>query len=48
MHQDAIKPKPFYDLRQIMEEPDHYYFKKENELEFIDVIVNLAIGKHCE
>ena len=48
MHPDAIKPKPFYDLRQIMEGPGRYYFKQEDELDLIDVIVNVAIGKHRE
>ncbi len=48
MNPNAIKPKPFYDLRQIMEGPGHYYFKKEDELDLIDVIVNVAIGKHRE
>ena len=48
MHPDAIKPKPFYDLRQILEGPAHYYFKKEDETDLIDVIVRVAVGKHRE
>ncbi|WP_407411820.1 hypothetical protein [Methanobrevibacter sp.] len=48
MNPDAVKPKPFYDLRQMLEKPAHYYFKKENELDLIDVIVRVAIGKHRE
>ena len=48
MHPDAVKPKPFYDLRQIMEGPGRYYFKQADELDLIDVIVNVAIGKHRE
>ena len=48
MHPDAIKPKPFYDLRQMLEGPTQYYFKQNDELDLIDVIVNVAIGKHRE
>ena len=48
MNPDAVKPRPFYDLRQMLEKPAHYYFKKENELDLIDVIVRVAIGKHRE
>ena len=48
MHQDAIKPRPFYDLRQMLEGPAYYYFKKEDETDLIDVIVRVAIGKHRE
>ena len=48
MHPDAIKPKPFYDLRQMLEGPAQYYFKQNEELDLIDVIVNVAIGKHRE
>ena len=48
MHPDAIKPKPFYDLRQMLEGPAQYYFKQNDELDLIDVIVNVAIGKHRE
>ena len=28
MHPDAIKPRPFYDLRQMLEESAYYYFKQ--------------------
>ena len=48
MHPDAVKPKPFYDLRQMLEGPAQYYFKQNDELDLIDVIVNVAIGKHRE
>ena len=48
MHPDAVKPKPFYDLRQMLEGPAYYYFKKEDEVDLIDVIVRVAIGKHRE
>lgn len=46
MHQDAVKPRPFYDLRQMLEGPAYYYFKKEDGTDLIDVIVRVAIGKH--
>ena len=48
MNPRAIKPKPFYDLRQMLEGPAYYYFKKEDEVDLIDVIVGVAIGKHRE
>ena len=48
MHPDAVKPRPFYDLRQMLEGPAYYYFKKEDETDLIDVIVRVAIGKHRE
>lgn len=48
MNPDAVKPKPLYDLRQMLEGPAYYYFKKEDETDLIDVIVRVAIGKHCE
>ena len=48
MHPDAIKPKPFYDLRQMLEGPAQYYFKQNDNLDLIDVIVRVAIGKHRE
>jgi hypothetical protein len=48
MHPDAVKPKPFYDLRQMLEGPAQYYFKQNDELDLIDLIVNVAIGKHRE
>lgn len=48
MSPDAIKPKPFYDLRLMLEGPAYYYFKKENETDLIEVIVRVAVGKHRE
>ena len=48
MNSDAVKPRPFYDLRQMLEGPAYYYFKKEDEVDLIDVIVRVAIGKHRE
>ena len=48
MHPDAVKPRPFYDLRQMLEGPTKYYFKQNDELGLIDVIVRVAIGKHRE
>ena len=48
MNQDAVKPRPFYDLRLMLEGPAYYYFKKEDETDLIDVIVRVAIGKHRE
>ena len=48
MNQDAVKPRPFYDLRLMLEGPAQYYFKQNDELDLIDVIVNVAIGKHRE
>ena len=48
MNPDAVKPKPLYDLRQMLEGPAYYYFKKEDETDLIDVIVKVAIGKHRE
>lgn len=48
MHSDAVKPRPFYDLRQMLEGPAEYYFKQIDEAELIDVIVRVAIGKHRE
>ena len=48
MHQDAVKPRPVYDLRQMLEGPAYYYFKKEDKTDLIDVIVRVAIGKHRE
>ena len=48
MNPDAVKPRPFYDLRQMLEGPAYYYFKKEDEVDLIDVIVRVAIGKHRE
>ena len=48
MNPDAVKPRPFYDLRQMLEGPAQYYFKQNDELDLIDVIVRVAIGKHRE
>ena len=48
MHPDAIKPRPFYDLRQMLEGPAYYYFKQADELDLIEVIIRVAIGKHRE
>lgn len=32
MNPDAVKPKPFYDLRQMLEGPAYYYFKRKMKL----------------
>ena len=48
MHPDAVKPRSFYDLRQMLEGPAQYYFKQIDELDLIDVIVRVVIGKHRE
>ena len=48
MKPDAVKPRPFYDLRQMLEGPAYYYFKQIDEVNLIDVIVRVAIGKHRE
>ena len=48
MNPEAVKARPFYDLRQMLEGPAQYYFKQNDELDLIDVIVNVAIGKHRE
>ena len=48
MNPDAVKPRPFYDLRLMLEGPAYYYFKKEDEVDLIDVIIRVAIGKHRE
>ena len=48
MHPDAVKPRPFYDLRQMLEGPAYYYFKQIDEVDLIDVIVKVVIGKHRE
>ena len=48
MNPEAVKPRSFYDLRQMLEGPAQYYFKQNDELDLIDVIVNVAIGKHRE
>ena len=48
MNQDAVKPRPFYDLRLMLEGPAYYYFKQIDEVDLIEVIVRVAIGKHRE
>ena len=48
MNPDAVKRRPFYDLRQMLEGPAQYYFKQNDDLDLIDVIVRVAIGKHRE
>ena len=48
MNPDAIKPRPFYDLRQMLEGPAQYYFKQIDEIDLIEVIIRVAIGKHRE
>ena len=48
MNPDAIKPKHFYDLRQMLEEPAQYYFKQNDKLELIYVIIRVSISKHRE
>ncbi|WP_295031454.1 hypothetical protein [uncultured Methanobrevibacter sp.] len=48
MNPDAIKPRPFYDLRQMLEGPAQYYFKQIDDLDLIEVIIRVAIGKHRE
>ena len=48
MNPEAIKPRPFYDLRQMLEGPAQYYFKQIDDLTLIEVIIRVAIGKHRE
>ena len=48
MNPDAIKPRPFYDLGQMLEGPAYYYFKQVDEVDLIKVIIKVAIGKHRE
>ncbi len=48
MNSDAVKPRPFYDLRQMLEGPVYYYFKKEDETDLIEILIRVAIGKHRE
>ena len=48
MNSEAIKPRPFYDLRQMLEGPAQYYFKQIDDLDLIEVIIRVAIGKHRE
>lgn len=38
----------FHDLRLMLEGPAYYYFKHIDEVDLIDVIVRVAIGKHRE
>ena len=45
MNPEAVKPRPFYDLRQMLEGPAQYYFKQIDEVNLID---GVAIGKHRE
>ena len=48
MNPDAVKPRPFYDLRQMLEGPAQYYFKQIDDIDLIEVIIRVAIGKHRE
>ena len=48
MNPNAIKPKPVYDLRQMLEGSAQYYFKQIDDLDLIEVIIRVAIGKHRE
>ena len=48
MNPDAVKPRPFYDLRQMLEGPAQYYFKQIDEIDLIEVIIRVASGKHRE
>ena len=48
MNPNAIKPKPFYDLRQMLEGPALYYFKQIDDFDLIEVIIRVAVGKHRE
>ena len=48
MNHDAVKPRPFYDLRQMLEGPAQYYFKQIDNLDLIEVIIRIATGKHRE
>lgn len=45
---DDVKPRPFYDLRLMLEWQAYHYFKKEDGIDLIDVIVRVAIEKHRE
>ena len=36
MNPDAVKPRPFYDLRQMLEGPAQYYFKQIDEIDLIE------------
>jgi len=48
MNPDAVKPRPFYDFRQMLEGSAQYYFKQIDDLDLIEVIIRVAIGKHRE
>lgn len=48
MNPDAVKHRPFYNLRQMLEVPAKYYFKHIDNLNLIEVIIRVAIGKHRE
>ena len=48
MNPDAVKPRPFYDLRQMLEGPAQYCFKQIDEIDLIELIIRVAIGKHRE
>ena len=48
MSPDAVRPRPFYDLREMLEGPCEYYFTKAGEADLIDAVVGVAIGKHRE
>lgn len=48
MNPNAVKPRPFYDLRQMLTGPAYYYFKQIDEIDLIEIIVRVAIGKHRE
>lgn len=48
MNSKAIKAKPFYDLKSMLEGPAKYYFKKEDSIDLIDIILKIAMGKHRE
>ena len=48
MNRDEVKTRPFYDLRLMLEGPAYYYFKQIDEVDLIEVIVRVAIGKHRE
>ena len=39
MHPDAIKPRPLYDLRQMLEGPAYYYFKKMMKLTLLKLLL---------
>ena len=50
MNPEAIKPRPFYDLRQMLEGPAQYYFKQIDDLDLIEAneafaAQSVAVGK---